>query len=414
MEGDVPNEDGGAQRRGGMKRLGRGRRLRPRRASSGKMSTLSKGRSSSSTDQRRMNQLERASALTFLLGISFGGEVNGKNESAGGRLEGSSVRAAKSEPLGGERKRDGMERVDGSMFSSNGLKGLRGLRGVRAVHGKRGRKLSGVNRFDHSSQRVPNEYVLARAVRGLRGPQTFLYVAPGGQVPITRSSLIPFSWERRTQRMEIRVDDTASRQWTWETYDPFYLDDPSIGRYTRRHMFSFPGYISSVVPFVSVKNLRLEWNKQFRIRHSWIDPTMTLSKIRNLKAKLEEADSSLFDVATVAIAHCYFELLVLRKRVTKTNRAVTMAACALLAVKFNESERSKEYLQKVIVELEETFDVPRKRIVEAEASVLMDLDARLFVPPEIVIKVFQRIFEERRWSMREYLGDDMFIKYFVK
>ena len=65
---------------------------------------------------------------------------------------------------------------------------------------------------------------------------------------------------------------------------------------------------------------------------------MTLSKIRNLKREtLEYWKKCDLEISTLALAVVYFEKLIMRKLVIKSNRKLKFATCLLLAFKFNES-----------------------------------------------------------------------------
>ena len=67
--------------------------------------------------------------------------------------------------------------------------------------------------------------------------------------------------------------------------------------------------------------MKKELNDQFRLMHSDLHPSLTLSMIRNLKNKLLQVaiDRSL-ELCTVAKAYTYFEKLVLKGLVMKQNR----------------------------------------------------------------------------------------------
>ena len=84
----------------------------------------------------------------------------------------------------------------------------------------------------------------------------------------------------------------------------------------------------AVIPFVRPPLLRRELNEQFALKHPQLSRSLTLSKIRAIKRELlsfaQEQDCEL---STVALAHVYFEKLVLRNVVNKMNRKLMAAVC---------------------------------------------------------------------------------------
>ena len=156
-------------------------------------------------------------------------------------------------------------------------------------------------------------------------------------------------------------------------YRPGFLDDPDMvhGRHCQRLIGdkTVGPFICSTILFVKPKALKDELNKQFRERFDgWVPErkkwkyiraravngvytledggeeddihlpsSLTLSKIRSLKKQaLLGCLSADCEVSTVALACVYFERLCLDCRVDKRNRRLSMAACLLLAYKFNE------------------------------------------------------------------------------
>ena len=129
-------------------------------------------------------------------------------------------------------------------------------------------------------------------------------------------------------------------------YDPNALDDPEMHRGAHRyvqHPVAATGpIVSSVILFVNEKNLKQSLNEQFRERHPQLPPSLTLSKIRNLKkSALLGCMARNIELSTVALAVILFERLCLKGLVTKANRRLTMAVSLLLAYKFNECVTSQ-------------------------------------------------------------------------
>jgi len=119
------------------------------------------------------------------------------------------------------------------------------------------------------------------------------------------------------------------------------LDDPRLKKGSKHAVMLMPAYHVSLIPFVKPKNLRQELNEQHRALHPNLHETMTLSKLRNLKHQLVEMCNKckFLDVSTVAVAWVYFEQLVIRGRVDKSNRKQIAGTCLVLAYKFyNEND----------------------------------------------------------------------------
>jgi hypothetical protein len=56
---------------------------------------------------------------------------------------------------------------------------------------------------------------------------------------------------------------------------------------------TLPGFVESVISWVHEKELRAELNKQFQLKHPWLHPTLTLSKIRKIKRLFLDVTSKL-------------------------------------------------------------------------------------------------------------------------
>ena len=69
-----------------------------------------------------------------------------------------------------------------------------------------------------------------------------------------------------------------------KAYNPYYIDDPRL-RQARKTVITKlgPMYTFSVIRYANQKTLKNELNEDFAESHPWIPPSLTLSKIRNLK-----------------------------------------------------------------------------------------------------------------------------------
>jgi hypothetical protein len=145
--------------------------------------------------------------------------------------------------------------------------------------------------------------------------------------------------------------------------------------------------MSSIILYVNKKELKQSLNEQFRERHPQLPPSLTISKIRNLKksALLGCLELSI-DIATTALAVIYFERLCLKSLVTKANRHLTMAVSLLLAYKFNEpvEEDYHSRLAALLDFMDRNWEVSRKQVFDAEFGAFVHLGFSLHVPHQHV------------------------------
>ncbi|KAG2392280.1 hypothetical protein C9374_012532 [Naegleria lovaniensis] len=178
-------------------------------------------------------------------------------------------------------------------------------------------------------------------------------------------------------------------------YDPLFLDDPNIRTASKRKVMTFPGLMTSTIPFLKSKALKKDLNEQFRQQHE--NCLLTLSKIRNLKRKIvkvvlrERPD----ELAIAAVAFVYLEKMILKNLVHKANRKRIAAACLFLAFKVNlESthEQRKQVTAEFLDEIENVFDVSRKKVVPTEFFVMAEgLHFKMIVDPKEIQPHLQRL-----------------------
>lgn len=182
-----------------------------------------------------------------------------------------------------------------------------------------------------------------------------------------------------------------------DTYDPRFLDDSNLKSGKHRVVMHLPGFMETVISFVNTKDLKRELNDKFRADHEWINPTLTLSKIRRLRLKLADIVVELeMEISTGALACCYFERLIYKGAVNRDNRKLIMGACLILAFKFNNEKRADgpassegaetPALPKLTAGLADLFDsveehlgVRKKEILQLEFIVFAGLDLGLSV-----------------------------------
>jgi hypothetical protein len=206
-------------------------------------------------------------------------------------------------------------------------------------------------------------------------------------------------------------------------YQPGEIDNPALGAGKYSQKLGSDGTLGPVlitlVQFSTSAQLKNELNDLWRDRHPEQPPSLSLSKLRNLKAEaLHGAHAINLEVATVAYACVYLERLCLQRIVTKANRRVTMAACLVLALKFNEpvyltggAEAARDpKLAALLAFFEQEWSVSHEAVWGAELGVLVRLKFRLHSPSAHLTHHFLRLLKHGfiNLSPREYLGSDLF------
>jgi hypothetical protein len=169
--------------------------------------------------------------------------------------------------------------------------------------------------------------------------------------------------------------------------------------------------MSSIVLYVNEKDLKESLNERFHEMNPQLPPSLTLSKIRNIKKSSLLGCLSLdIDVCTVAIGVILFERLCLKQLVTKFNRHLSMAVALLLAFKFNETDltdTNHRKLNQLIQFIDREWEISRKELFSAEFGALVHLGFSLHVPHQHVFVVFTRLLKLVHKTSRGYLGDEM-------
>lgn len=201
-------------------------------------------------------------------------------------------------------------------------------------------------------------------------------------------------------------------------YDPNFVDDPNYNhgshRYVLQRSAATGPVISSIILFVNKKELKESLNEKFREIHPHLPPSLTLSKLRNLKKITVLACLNIgMEVSTVAIAVICFERLCLKGIVTKSNRRLSMAVCLLLAFKFNEQHilSSAAHVKKRLGELFEFFDdeweLTKKQVLDAEFGAYVQLGFSLHFPSRHIYLVYTRLLKLVGKKSNPYLGEEM-------
>ena len=181
-------------------------------------------------------------------------------------------------------------------------------------------------------------------------------------------------------------------------HDPNFIDNPNLLHAEYRHMMQRAAatgpLISSVILYVNELQLKESLNEDFRERHPQLPPSLTLSKIRNLKkSALLGCFSLSLEVSTCALAVIYFERLVIKGMVTKPNRHLSMAVCLVLAYKFNEPVSSKylSRLEALLHYVDREWEVTKKEVLDAEFGAFVHLGFSLHAPHQHVYLTYSRL-----------------------
>ncbi|KNE68293.1 hypothetical protein AMAG_12960 [Allomyces macrogynus ATCC 38327] len=191
-------------------------------------------------------------------------------------------------------------------------------------------------------------------------------------------------------------------------YDPNYLDDPALTTGRHKTVMALPGMLGSILQYTRPEDVKQDLNARFRATHPDVDPSLTLSQIRNLKRRLiKVAQIHDLEISSVAKAFVYFEKLVLNRIVQKPNRRLIGAICLLLATKVNEPKGFK--FGPLLDTLAKELGVSAKAIREHEFQTFAQLEFNLYLAPAEFIPHFERIFATLEYNdVQEYLGETQF------
>ncbi|KMS64714.1 hypothetical protein BVRB_017430, partial [Beta vulgaris subsp. vulgaris] len=113
-------------------------------------------------------------------------------------------------------------------------------------------------------------------------------------------------------------------------------------------------------------------NRQFSMKHPWLHPSMSLSKIRSVKNKMLAVIRELdMEISTAAIACAYFEMLLIKGAIKKEIRNVLAAVCLLLASKFNAGAGDQVELLDSACDI---FRVRRQNVLDLELYGFVQLE----------------------------------------
>ena len=106
-------------------------------------------------------------------------------------------------------------------------------------------------------------------------------------------------------------------------------------------------------------------------------------------------------MSTAALAHVYFERLVLRRVVNKANRKLVAAVSLSLAAKWNEPES----LGTLLAAVERHYSIPRATVFRSEFSAYAELAFDLRLEPGDIFPHFSRLLTQAERTPHDYLGE---------
>ena len=71
-----------------------------------------------------------------------------------------------------------------------------------------------------------------------------------------------------------------------DAYNPLFLDNPALKAIRHKTIITLPCFLGTILQPSKPQELKLELNDHWKETHPTVDPTLTLSQIRNLKTRL--------------------------------------------------------------------------------------------------------------------------------
>ncbi|KRY68583.1 CDK5 and ABL1 enzyme substrate 1 [Trichinella pseudospiralis] len=170
--------------------------------------------------------------------------------------------------------------------------------------------------------------------------------------------------------------------------DRVFLDDTPFRSSVFKTTLTFASYLTSIMDIFDPAEAKRESNSMFQQKYP--DIKLTYSKYTSLRREMKSVmlahDG---DLVVLAQAYCYFDQIVLKLLVDKTNRKLVAAGCLLLAAKINDYKGNQ--LKVIIENIEDRFRLSRKDLFKYELPLASALEFELNLPALYVEAHYQKL-----------------------
>eukprot|EP00053_Salpingoeca_punica_P005216 m.53182 g.53182 ORF g.53182 m.53182 type:complete len:322 (+) comp13136_c0_seq1:57-1022(+) len=170
------------------------------------------------------------------------------------------------------------------------------------------------------------------------------------------------------------------------------LDDPDLRHGKHQQVLQWLAYRVSVTQYAKSVDLKQELNMQFRELFPHVN--ITLTKLRSIKRAMFRFgyERCSLDVGTIALAHIFFEKLIVNCFLNKPNRKIFATLSLMLALKFNmEKDEVNDKIRMLREVIESEWKLSWRDVLEQEFAVFAALELHLHVSPAVVQEYVQRI-----------------------
>jgi len=210
------------------------------------------------------------------------------------------------------------------------------------------------------------------------------------------------------------LEENLSKPQQYPAYfDAYWLDIPGISGERRRRVLTLPSYRSSILAFVDKDVVKHDLNIEFHVRHPELEQKdLRLTHLRSLKDTLLRIaldDGSPIEMGTVACAVWYFERLVGKGLVTKSNRRLLAGTSLILSIKFLESGvPNRKVMDRKLTyacdKWQELFGIQKSKLMALEFRVFVALDFSLMPRLDVVMIHLQRLLGVVNVTPQQYFG----------
>ncbi|VDK49317.1 unnamed protein product [Anisakis simplex] len=173
------------------------------------------------------------------------------------------------------------------------------------------------------------------------------------------------------------------------TYNPELLYKFEVQNSSQKCTPKSSGYISTLFSHSSEEEEEKRvLNEKFRFHYPHVQ--ITFSKIKSIKKEmLQIAKTCGLDVPTLAYAYVFYEKVVLKGLVNKSNRKLVAGAALLIATKIN--DHGSMGLSSIIDHIETVFRINRRDMLQLEIPLCVALDFKLHASEAEIVPHCQRI-----------------------